>query len=108
MKGVAGRIQRSEFIEFFQIGVPNVASKRNIDKLPPPGHIDKPAGFQFFQMMREGSRGDRKFMMKFRARLAIGSSDFLQNLKPPRIRKNPRNNLHIPALHWLLPAALLK
>src|ERR1700733_16251531 len=107
MKRAAGRIQRSEFAEFFKIGVPNISPKRNIDKLPPPGHIDKPAGFQFFQMMREGSRGNRKFIMKFSARLAIASSDFLQNLKPPRIGKNPRNNLHIAALHGYFPQHFL-
>src|SRR5579864_5072308 len=99
MKRAAGRIQRSDLVELFKVGVPNIPLKRNIEKLSPPGRLDKPAGFQFFQMMRKRSRRNRKLFVKFSARLAIASSNFLQNLKPPGIGEHPRNILQLPALH---------
>lgn len=74
-----------ELGEFAQIGLPQGASQPDVQELGFSAHLDQSGRRQFFDMVRQGSRRDRKMAAKITAGHFVGTSNVSQNLVSARV-----------------------
>src|ERR1700722_18240816 len=89
------RNQELNFREFPQIRLPDVAAQSEIHELARAGGFDQAGGFQLFQMMRDGWRGDGQMLAQFTAAQALTACDLLEYLEAGRVGQGARDRLHL-------------
>jgi len=83
-----------EFFQLGQVGLPDIALKRDIDEPAAPGGLNETGRFQLLQVVGERGRGNGKGGSKIGARHTGRRRDVLEDLVAPRVGKDAADGAH--------------